>query len=74
MVLAPFRGLGVGRQVFSAVLDDLRIQGVARVEGYPLHGTGHDDTEVWTGPESLFVAAGFMEVSGGHVASSIVST
>jgi hypothetical protein len=35
------------------------------VEACPLHGTGHETEEVWTGPESLYVAAGFTDVSRG---------
>ena len=38
---------------------------MAAVEGYPLHGTGHEAEEVWTGPESLYLAAGFTEVTRG---------
>ncbi len=65
MVLAPYRGRGLGRQVFTAVLDELRAQRVRTVEGYPLHGTGHEAEEVWTGPQSLYVAAGFREIDRG---------
>ena len=35
VVLAPYRGVGVGRQVFSAVLQDLQTRGVASVEDTP---------------------------------------
>ena len=38
---------------------------MAAVEGYPLHGTGHAAEDVWTGPESLYVAAGFAEMARG---------
>jgi len=61
LLLAPYRGQGLGRQLFSDVLDDLRARGVPAVEGYPLHGTGHEDTDVWSGPESLYLDAGFTE-------------
>jgi GNAT superfamily N-acetyltransferase len=65
MVLAPYRGQGLARRFFAGVLDELRARGVVAVEGYPLHGTGHEAEEVWTGPESLYVAAGFTEVTRG---------
>ena len=61
MVLRPYRGQGVAHRVFAAAIDDIRARGAGAVEGYPLHGTGHAAEEVWTGPESLYVAAGFTE-------------
>ena len=61
MVLAPYRGQGLARRIFTAALDDIRSRGAGAVEGYPLHGTGHEAEEVWTGPESLYAAAGFTE-------------
>jgi GNAT superfamily N-acetyltransferase len=64
-VLAAYRGRGLGRAFFAAVLDDLRRNGVTAVEGYPVHGTGHEAAEVWTGPEALFVEAGFRELERG---------
>ena len=65
LVLAPYRAQGLGRRLFTGVLDSLRGRGVGAVEGYPLHGTGHEAAEVWTGPESLYVDAGFTEVTRG---------
>ena len=61
MVLAPYRGQGLARLIFTAAVDDIRSRGARAVEGYPLHGTGHEAEEVWTGPESLYVGAGFTE-------------
>lgn len=63
MVLDGFRGQGLGRRMFAAVLDDLRERGVPSVEGYPRTGSGHEPGAMWTGPESLFVDHGF-EQSG----------
>jgi GNAT superfamily N-acetyltransferase len=60
-VLAPYRGQGVAHGFLAAVLDDLRGRGVTAVEGYPVHGTGHQADGVWTGPESVFSKAGFAE-------------
>jgi GNAT superfamily N-acetyltransferase len=65
LLLTPYRGQGLGRRLFGGVLDQLRGLGAAAIEGYPLHGTGHEAEEVWTGPESLYVAAGFTEVTRG---------
>ena len=65
LLLAAYRGQGLGRQFFSGALEELHALGVPAVEGYPLHGTGHEAEEVWTGPESLYLAAGFTEVTRG---------
>ena len=65
LVLEPFRGQGVGRQFFGRVLADLDARAVASVEGYPRHGTGHEATDLWSGPESIYVDAGFTEVKRG---------
>lgn len=80
--LAPgARKRGLAHQLLAGALDDLRRRGVRRVEAFPrMGGTSggaasppteqgkHEDGEVWTGPESLFVKAGFAPVgpaSGG---------
>ena len=65
---------GLGRRIFTAALDDIRSRGASAVEGYPLHGTGHEAEDVWTGPESLYLAAGFTEVSRGPRGWSTAST
>jgi GNAT superfamily N-acetyltransferase len=64
-VLAPYRGQGLAHGFLAAVLDDLRERGVTAVEGYPVHGTGHQADDVWTGPESMFAKAGFTELRRG---------
>jgi GNAT superfamily N-acetyltransferase len=62
-VLSAYRGRGLARRFLAAVLEDVRAQGVKAIEGYPRPGTDHEPGEVWTGPEGLFVGAGFTEVS-----------
>jgi GNAT superfamily N-acetyltransferase len=64
-VLGPLRGQGLAHRFLAGVLDDLRTRGVTAVEGYPVHGTGHQPDGVWTGPESVFVRAGFTERARG---------
>ena len=55
MVLAPYRGQGLGRRIFIAASSTTSGAAArAAVEGYPLHGTGHEAEDVWTGPESLY--------------------
>jgi len=65
LVLEPFRGQGLGREFLRQVLADLTSRGVNAVEGYPRHGTGHEASDLWSGPESLYVEAGFTEVKRG---------
>jgi len=65
MVLDGFRGQGLGRRMFAAVLDDLRERDVPAVEGYPRTGTGHEPGAMWTGPEALFVDHGFAKTGEG---------
>jgi GNAT superfamily N-acetyltransferase len=64
-VLAPCRGQGVARRLLATAVEDAKASGATAVEGYPRHGTGHEPGEVWTGPESLFLGAGFTELSRG---------
>lgn len=65
LVTDGYRGQGLGRRMFAAVLDDLRDRGVTAVEGYPRAGEGHDAEAVWTGPESLYAGAGFTRFTDG---------
>lgn len=59
-LLAPsHRRAGLARALLARVLDDLAARGVARVQAFPRRGEGLPDEDVWTGPESLFVSAGF---------------
>jgi len=62
LVLEPYRGQGLGREFLRQVLADLDTRGVTVVEGYPRHGEGHEATDLWSGPESLYVESGFTEV------------
>ena len=52
------RGRGLARALLDGVLADLARRGVKRVEAFPRRGRQPDE-DVWTGPESLFTAAGF---------------
>ena len=65
LVLEPFRRQGVGREFLRQVLLDLDGRGVTAVEAYPRHGTGHEATDLWSGPESVYAEAGFTEVKRG---------
>ncbi len=53
------RRVHVATTLLREVLKDLRDRGVHRVEAYPKRGLDLDERELWTGPEKIFVAAGF---------------
>jgi ribosomal protein S18 acetylase RimI-like enzyme len=59
---AEFRGRGLAQTFLAGVLDDLRARGVRRVQGYPRPGGREEGHNVWTGPEAMFVRAGFRKV------------
>jgi GNAT superfamily N-acetyltransferase len=58
-VLEAHRKRGVATALLAATIDRLRALGATRIEAYPRRGEDLRDEEVWTGPESLFVRAGF---------------
>lgn len=60
-ILPEYRRRGLAHALLAAMLSDLRQAGVMRVEAFPKAGE-HEDGEVWTGPVSLFVRAGFRVV------------
>jgi GNAT superfamily N-acetyltransferase len=65
LVLEPFRGQGLGREFLRLVVAVLDPRGVMAVEGYARHGTGHEATDLWSGPESVYADAGFTEAKKG---------
>jgi GNAT superfamily N-acetyltransferase len=62
-ILPSHRRQGNARALLAIALEHLQRMGVKEVEAYPRAGT-HDDGEVWTGPEKLFLDAGFRRVGG----------
>ncbi len=59
VVLPAWRRAGMAHRLLAGVLEELRRRGVKRVQGFPKRGEGLEDGEVWTGPELVFVKAGF---------------
>ena len=58
--IAPsHRRSGVARSLLARVLDDLRALGVPRVEAFPRRATEGSPGALWTGPETLYLDAGF---------------
>lgn len=66
MVAPQFRKQGLAHKLLSAVLDDLKHQGVIRVQAYPKRGNALKDGSVWMGPESLYMKAGFLVLKEGE--------
>lgn len=67
LLVAPaWRGRGVAHALVAGALADMRRRGAKRVEAYP-RSDGLETTpeDVWTGPSSLFRAAGFTTVRPG---------
>jgi GNAT superfamily N-acetyltransferase len=59
-LIAPdFRRRGVASWLLKEVLQDLQRKGVRWVEAYPKRGEGLEAEDLWTGPEALWLAAGF---------------
>ena len=62
-VAPSHRGRGAAAFLLRGALADLRARGVRRVQGFPRCGRGLEPGQAWTGPEGLFLSAGFREVS-----------
>jgi ribosomal protein S18 acetylase RimI-like enzyme len=70
-LIAPrHRRRGLARFLLHEVLKDLPARGATRVEVYPRRGTRADALDLWTGPEPLFVQAGF-ELQRDHPRSPV---
>ena len=61
-VVREQRRSGAASRLLGGVLDDLRARGVARVQAFPRRGSDLGSGELWTGPESMYRAAGFAVV------------
>ena len=57
-LLPQYRKLGLTHQLLGKVVEDLKSKNIKRVQGFP-HKGEHSDEEVWTGPENVFLKAGF---------------
>jgi GNAT superfamily N-acetyltransferase len=59
-LIAPVhRRRGHAAFLLAEVLADLARRGVRRVEAYPRRGEGLDESDLWTGPEAMYLRAGF---------------
>jgi len=62
MIVPEARGQGLAHQFLALVLEDLKARGVKKVQAYPRCQDGLEATDVWTGPEALFIRAGFTRI------------
>jgi GNAT superfamily N-acetyltransferase len=62
LILPEWRGHRLAKKLLAGVLDDLAKRGVTRVEAYPKRGPGLDAQDLWNGPESIYLRAGFSVV------------
>ena len=61
LIHPDFRRRGFARSLLRGILKDLPARGARRVEAYPRRGPELGPRELWNGPESLFLEAGFQE-------------
>ena len=59
LILPDWRGHGLARALLAGVLDDLPKRGATRVEAFPKRGVDLDALDLWNGPESMYLLAGF---------------
>lgn len=58
LVAPAFRRTGLASRLLTAVLMDLKAQGIQRVEAFPRRGGEPTPEHIWTGPEAMFLTAG----------------
>ena len=58
-IIPARRGLGFSHMAVEAVLEDLRCRGAQTAYAFPRRGAALPSEDVWTGPEAVFVRAGF---------------
>jgi ribosomal protein S18 acetylase RimI-like enzyme len=59
LVAPAYRRQGIAGQMLAMVLTDLRRNGVRTVEAYPKRGSNLDALDLWNGPETMYISAGF---------------
>ena len=56
---ARFQGMGLTHKILALIIEDLRSIGVKRLQAYPKAAQDLPKMEIWTGPLSLYMKAGF---------------
>lgn len=53
------RRRGLARFLLDEIIKDLKKRKVKRLEAFPRHGETMDEDDLWTGPEQMYIDAGF---------------
>jgi ribosomal protein S18 acetylase RimI-like enzyme len=59
LVAPAYRRQGIARHMLKLILADLQCSGITAVEAYPKRGANLDAADLWNGPETMFISAGF---------------
>lgn len=59
LIIPEYREIGLAHYFLGEILKDLRRRGVYKVQAFPKRGQNLAADNVWTGPESIYVKAGF---------------
>jgi GNAT superfamily N-acetyltransferase len=62
LLVPRLRGKGLANLMLTKILNDLRRRGAKKVQVFPHCGKDLSNEDVWTGPEFIFVTAGFTVV------------
>ena len=63
LLISPqHRRQGLAKAALTGVIDDLRTRNVKRLEAFPRRGQSLVECDLWTGPERLFLDAGFVVI------------
>jgi len=58
-IIPDFREIGLTHFFLEKILEDLRGKGIKTVQAFPKRGKSLSPDNIWTGPESAFLKAGF---------------
>jgi GNAT superfamily N-acetyltransferase len=58
-ILPQYREIGLAHYFLNRIIEDLEAQGVNHLQGFPKRGEKLAAEDLWTGPESIFIKAGF---------------
>ncbi len=58
-IVTDYREIGLTHFFLAEVLNDLRRKGIKVVQAFPKRGKNMAPDNIWTGPESAFIKAGF---------------
>ena len=57
-----FQGMGLTHKILALIIEDLRARGAKRLQAYPKVEPDLPKEDIWTGPLSLYLKAGFKVV------------